>query len=454
MILRPYQTSGVAELRSRFEAGIKRLCYVAPCGAGKTVVMDYMASEAAQRKYRVLFMVHRQELIDQAHATLTARHGIIAPGYPATDDLVQIGSIQTLARRLDHIMPPDFIIPDECHHAMAATWRKVLDKYPNAWVVGLTATPARLGGQGLGEVFEELVLGPEAKWLIENDFLAPYKYYAPPMVADMTGVKTERGDYDQSETAVRVDKPAVIGDAISHYVKYASGKLAIVYCASVAHSKNTVDAFNAQGIRAKHIDGTTPKESRKQIIEEFRQGRITVLCNVDLISEGFDCPGAEVSILLRPTQSLTLFIQQAMRCMRPGEGKTAIILDHVGNVFRHGMPCDHREWSLTGTVKRRKSEAALITVRQCPMCYRALPGGVQACECGYQFPVESRVLAVKEGDLQELTAVEKFHKKLEVWQAKTYQDFLQIARERGYKDSWAYCQMKLREGRNKKKVKE
>ncbi|MBP2656231.1 MAG: type restriction enzyme, res subunit [Firmicutes bacterium] len=450
MNLRDYQLQGINDIRAQFAQGIRRVCYVGPCGMGKTILVVYMASEAARKKNRTIFLVHRQELIRQTAKTfqdIGVTFGVISPGKQQTNDLIQIASVQTLARRLERIPKPDLIIADEFHHSVARTWLNIFNHWPEAYVVGLTATPARLGGQGLKEVSDVLILGPTAKELIQQGHLAPYIYYAPPQVADLSGIKIKMGDYDIGETVQRVNKPAVIGDALDHYRRLANGKRAIAYCASREHSRNTAAAFTAAGIPAKHVDGETRQAEREQAIEDFRTGRLQVLTNVDLFGEGLDVPGMEAVILLRPTQSLTLFIQQAMRPMRPDKKnpfKCAIILDHVGNAFRHGLPDDDREWKLEGIKKHRRSEPSTVSIKVCPNCY-SVSKPADRCEyCGFEYPIETRELEEKPGELKELTAVERKAKRQEVGRARTLDELKQIAAERGYKPQWVRIQAKLK----------
>jgi len=444
--LRKYQDKGVKEISAEFN-NTRKICYVAPCGAGKTLVMAYMVQTVTNRSKRTIFLVRRRELITQASRTLT-EYGIPHGINGDTNDLIQVASIQTVARRLDKLKKPDLVILDECHHATASTWKKCLEYWQDAYVVGLTATPARLNGQGLGDVFEGMVMGPTAQELIQQGHLTPYKYYAPPQVADFEGVKITMGDFDGQEIEVRVNKPKVIGDTISHYTKLASGKQAIVYCASVAHSQNTAAAFCGAGINAKHIDGTTPASERDKAIEDFRQGRITVLCNMDLIGEGFDVPTMEV---VRPTQSLTLFIQQSMRGMRPDKNnyfKTAIILDHVGNVFRHGLPDAPREWSLEGVSKSKKAEGGTVGVRQCLGCYLCHSPAPVCPYCGYEYNLTPRQLAQEAGELKEYDAkIEEEKKKkarMTVGICRTQFQLTEIAVKRGYANGWVVTQCKLK----------
>lgn len=431
----------MADIRAAFAAGRRRICYQAPPGAGKRIMMVYMATEAAKRNNATYFLLHRQELVDQTAETLEEYHadfGLITAGARIKDRAIQVASVQTLSRRIDKIPAPALIIPDECHHAVATTWRHVFDAWPDAYLVGLTATPQRLGGQGLGDVFDELIIGPTARELIQQGHLAPYRYYAPPQVADLAGVKIKMGDYDGVEIAARMDKPQIIGDAITHYARLAAGKRAIVYCASIAHSKNTAAAFNAVGVHAQHIDGETVPGVRRQAIENFKTGRLQIITNVDLIGEGLDVPGMEAVILLRPTASLTLFVQQSMRPMRPDKAnpfKTAIILDHVGNALTHGLPDDDREWSLDG-IKRRARGAAGVSIRQCPRCYSVHAPADKCPYCGFEYQPEPREVKQKAGELVELTAVEKKARRMQVGMCRTIEDVVAVAVNRGYAKGW------------------
>lgn len=451
MQLRDYQERGINDIRAQFVQGKSRVCFVAPCGAGKTLVMAYMAEKAAERKMRTLFLVHRRELIEQAIETfriMNLRFGVIAPGYSTDSEYIQIGSVQTVARRIGGLPEQDLIILDECHHATASTWLSILRFFSKAKVVGLTATPARLSGEGLGSVFDALVIGPRAKDLIKRGYLAPYKYYAPPITADLDNVKTVRGDYDSTEISLRMDRPKIIGDAIAHYKQLAMGTQAIAYCAGRKHSINTAEMFKLAGIHAVHVDAKTPAADRKQAMQDFRDKKITVLCNCDLFGEGVDVPGMETVILLRPTKSLTLYIQQSMRGMRPDKSnpkKQAIILDHVGNVMRHGLPDADRDWSLEGKKKTsRKSQAAEVAIKVCNNCFSAHDPAPICPYCGYQYPIENRDIKQHQGSLKEYTEVEKKERRTEVGRSTTLEDLQRIAEERGYKAGWVYVQAKLK----------
>ena len=436
MDLRAYQTQGIDEIRASFAQGIRRVCYVAPCGAGKGTMVAWMANTAADKNNQVLFLIHRRELLDQIREDIGREHPLI--------------TLKTVQSCRD-VPEPRLIISDEFHHGTAATWRRIFDRFPQANVVGLTATPARMGGQGLSEICDRLILGPTAAELIAQGYLAPYKYFAPPMPVDFEDIKIRCGDYDQREISIRIDKPHITGKAIEHYQQLAAGKQAIIYCASLEHSRNTVAAFRAVGISAKHVDGETPAEIRKQAIEDFKAGKLTVLSNVQLFGEGLNLPGVEVVILLRPTQSLTLNLQQSMRSMRPGPGKTAIIIDAVGNVYRHGLPSDNRTWSLDG-IKRRKPQAGGVGVRTCTNCFMCYSPAPACPYCGHVKEMTARMLAEESGTLAEYDAEQAAQAakqaRMEVGRARTMADLQQIAKERSYNPGWVWNMARAKGIRN------
>lgn len=433
--LRGYQEAMLEAARGSYRAGNKRPCLVAPCGAGKTVIVAEMARLSTHMGNRVLFIAHRRELIEQTENTFR-RAGVDMT-------LCTVGMIQTACRHLSDITPPDLIIVDENHHAKAASYRKVLDAFPRAKVIGVTATPVRLDGSGLGDVNDDLVQGVSAKWLIEHGFLAPYKYFAP-TVADLSGVKINRGEFDAKQAEGILIQRAIFGDVIAHYRKLADGCKAICYCTTLEHSRQTAAAFSAAGIPAAHIDGDTDKAERAEIVQAFRDGKVQVLCNVDLISEGFDVPDCSCAILLRPTHSLTLYIQQSMRCMRYMPDKTAVIIDHVGNYARHGMPDDDREWKLDAQKKKRGQQKNTVFVKQCDECYAVMPSTATECpECGYVFPqMERSIEEIKEARLEE---VKGFTLNLITpADCRSYEELRAYGKNKGYKPGWAYLQAKQR----------
>ncbi|OLS02247.1 DEAD/DEAH box helicase [Tissierella creatinophila] len=439
MELRPYQINLLNKTRKAYLQGFKSPCIVAPCGAGKTVIMSDMAKKATEKGNRVLFLVHRKELKDQTLNTLK--------WWGADMDYIEVGMVQTIVRRLEKTIKPNLIITDENHHALAKSYRQIYDYFPNAKLVGFTATPIRLNGGGLGDVNDVLVEGPTVDELIEWGNLAPFKYYAPKLV-DTDNLRIRAGDYVKKDIEDLFTNK-IYGDVVAHYNKLSKGKKAIVYCSGIKQSKEVAKVFNENNIPAKHIDGNTKKEERDKVIQDFRDGKILVLSNVDLVSEGFDIPDCNTTILLRPTKSLGLYIQQSMRSMRYKEGKTAIIIDHVGNVNRFGLPNLDRKWSLETKPGSNETEPAENPVKQCPECYSTLLSNYVFCECGYEFKVEEKeVEIIEDAELEEVTESFVINTKgLEFEspdECKSMKDLSEYAKARNYKQGWVYFQSKSR----------
>lgn len=454
--LRQYQTDIIDQTRNLMRKGVRSVLIQSPTGSGKTLLTAHMLKTAAQKGMSAFFIVHRRELVKQsiqAFAEVSLNHGVIANGWTEQRHLpIQIASIQTLVRRYKRFRKPSLVIYDECQHNSSSTWSRIYNEYGGAFHIGLTATPQRLDGQGLGRWFSAMVNGPAVPWLIDNKFLVPYKIYAPSNL-DMSGVHTRMGDFDKKETASLVDKPTITGDVIKHYKKLCAGKRAVVFCVSIKHSQHVVEQFNKNGIKAVHVDGETKKEERDASIEEFRNGSIKVLSNVDLFGEGFDLPSLEVSILLRPTKSLSLYLQQVGRSLRPSHGKThAYILDHAGNCERHGLPCDDREWSLEGSKGGKRGAVQEVKVRRCPKCFACLKLGGGVCVyCGWKFEVDSREVKQVDGDLVEIDpAVLRRKRMKEQGRADTLEDLVKIGRARGYKKPYGWASIIMRSRRAKR----
>ena len=444
MPLRAYQADLVNKVGIAWRKGRKAPCIVLPCGGGKSVIVAEMAKKATLNRKQVLFIVHRKELCDQIDKTF--RWWGVDMRY------CKIMMVQTACRKLDKLPVPSLIITDENHHSKATSYKKIYNYFSASYRVGVTATPVRLDGSGLKDVNDELIVGVSAKWLIENNCLAPYDYYAPD-IADISDIKVRNGEYDvKSAESVMIERK-VFGDVISYYKKYADGLQAVCYCTTVKHSKQMAEKFSESGIEAVHIDGKTPKNERDRIIENFRRGAIDILCNVDLISEGFDVPDCNCVIMLRPTKSLTLYIQQSMRCMRYREDKRAVILDHVGNYARFGMPDDDREWSLEGRKKSEKiipdeeEEERFYTCKNCYSVFPLIQNGIKAeiCpQCGE--PVAKKVRKEIQSDTKtEIQKIEGFRINLKTPDdCKNYKELLDYAKSHGYKTGWAYYQARNR----------
>lgn len=455
MNLRPYQTEAIDKMRSLMKEGCRSILYQGATGSGKTLLTAHMLHTAAKKGMRSWFVVHRKELIDQSVRAFKLeglQYGIIAAGYGRDrSKLVQIASIGTLVRRLAEYRAPSLIVWDECHHIAAKSWRDTYSAFPRAYHVGLTATPQRLDGQGLGQYFQTLISGPSVSWLIENGFLSKYRLYAPATV-DLSQVHRRMGDYAKDELNKAMDKPKITGSAVEHYKKYAAGKRAIVFAVSIEHSKHIVEEFRKAGYNAEHVDGETPAEERSRIVERFREGNIQILSNVELFGEGFDIPAVEVAILLRPTESLGLYLQQCGRSLRPFDGKqTAILLDHVGNVGRFGLPDQDREWSLEGRDKSKGDGEA--PVRICPVCFGAQRPVPRCIFCGAPFPLKPREIQTVSGDLKEIDSAQQLALKLrwkrEQGQSKGFHELVELGKSRGYKRPHAWAAMVMKGRREK-----
>ena len=433
MELRDYQEDLVRGVAAAWREGYKAPCIVLGCGGGKSCIVAEIARKTTLRGKQVLFLVHRRELVDQIARTFIK--------WGVDMRCCDIMMVQTASRRIKKLKKPTLIITDENHHSPAKSYMNIYAAFPDVYRVGVTATPTRLNGDGLCDTNDKLIIGPETKWLIDNSFLAPYDYFAP-SVADLTGLHIKMGEYVTSDIERAMIKKAVFGDVIKYYRQLADGKKAICYCSSVKHSEAQAEAFRQAGIPAAHIDGETPSGERANIINAFRSGEIRILCNVDLISEGFDVPDCECAILLRPTQSLTLYIQQSMRCMRYRPGKRAVIIDHVGNYARFGMPDDHREWTLEKRDKKAaKKQQNVVDVTMCPDCFYAFippsSGRIVCPRCGYMFAKKDRKIETDEST--QLTKIEGFRLHYDDWHdCQTYSDLIDYAKRHNYKPGWAY----------------
>lgn len=428
--LRAYQIDLLNKTRQAYREGKKRPCIVLPCGGGKSCLVAEMAKQATRKGNYVQFLVHRKELCGQIERTFI--------NWGVDMFYCRVDMVQTVSRKTDKIPPPSLIITDENHHCLASTYLKIYKAFPDARCVGVTATPVRLNGSGLGDVNDALIEGVTAKWLIANQYLAPYDYYSP-SVADLTGLTARAGEFDALEIEKRLSSPAIYGDVTGYYRQLAEGKKAVCYCATLEHSKTMARQFAEAGIPAAHVDGTTSKGERERIIEGFRQGGIQILCNVDLISEGFDVPDCGAVILLRPTKSLTLYIQQAMRCMRYQPGKRAVIIDHVGNYARFGLPDQDREWSLE-PVQQRKKTTDEIRVQQCPHCWATLENTVRVCpKCGFVFRQEEKQEEIKVMEAAKLERITNFTiRAASPAQCRNMEELREFAKQRGYKPGYAY----------------
>lgn len=393
----------------------------------KSVIQGTISANATSKGNRVLFLVHRKELCEQIKATFEA--------CGVDFSLCDVSMVQTVSRRLESIVEPAIIITDEAHHSTANTYKKIYDRFPDAIRLGFTATPIRLNQGGLGEVYEKLLTSVSTQWLIQNHFLSPYKYYSVKL-ADTSKLHVKRGEYDAQEVEVLMNSKEIYGETVKQWERIAKDKKTIVYCSSVKTSKRTADEFCEAGYISYSLDGNTPQNVRESVMKRFREGEIKILCNCDLFGEGLDVPDCECVILLRPTQSLSLYIQQSMRSMRYKEGKMAIIIDHVGNCYQHGLPDDNREWSLLPKKKQQNE----VKIRECKNCFAVYPPTKDECPyCGYVAKKEIRKTEKKvvEIDLQEVKRQDDIRNtKLADADLKTWDEIVEFQKLHKYKFAW------------------
>jgi DNA repair protein RadD len=451
--LRTYQTDGVGHIRHAFKTGASAPLYVLPTGGGKTVLFSYIAANASARGKIVWILVHRIELIRQTSRKLHEAgilHGIVNPRYkPNYNHPLQVASVQSIGRRMDAMRhKPDLIIVDEAHHANANTWAKIIHANPQAKILGVTATPCRTDQSGLGVTsggfFDSLIIGPQIYELIRDGYLSKPVVYAPGQAIDLSGVRSRAGDYASDDLAALMDKPTITGDAVKHYTRLCPGQPAIVFCVSVAHAQHVAAQFRDAGYRFHAVDGTMDDNDRARILDGLGNGTVDGVTSCELVSEGTDIPAVACAILLRPTMSMGMYLQQVGRALRPAPGKPhAVILDHVGNVMRHGLPDEHREWSLDAPPKksRKGKDEPRVNIRQCPACYAVHEPAPVCPICQHEYAIEGREVEQIDGELREVTEADKVliakSRHREQALARSLDDLKELARKRGYKPGWA-----------------
>ena len=442
-MLRDYQQDLLDKVFMHLSVGYRRPLVVAPCGAGKS----YIFAELIKRtRGEALILTHRQELKTQ-HEELLKKLAVTN---------ARVAMILTEANRLGEYPTPTLIVTDEAHLSRSNSWMKVIDYY-DTYTVGFTATPVRLDGKPLGDIFDTLIESVDVKWLIENKRLAPYEYYAPTLV-DTSGLRTVAGDYVASDLERLMNERAIYGNVIDSYNRFAPGERTICYCVSVEHARVTAEAFVESGISAEFLSAGTPTKRRREILDDFRNGDFRVLCNVGIISEGVSIDEVSCCILLRPTESVALGIQQMMRCMRYLPGKTAKIIDCVGNYTRVGLPDDEREWSLEKPIRKRglTDRNGNFYIRSCPECYMTFQTAPKCPFCGTEYPLHPREIQAKqEIELQRISEEEaarlneaKKKSRIEQGRATSFEELIKLGKQRGYKNPAFWAAQVIR-GRNR-----
>ena len=375
--LRPYQRAALDAVAAKFTAGIRRLILVSPVGSGKSTMAAHavLAEPGA-----VLLLAHRDELVQQISERLELHgieHGLIVAGKDPDYQRVMVASLPTLRNR--EAPQPDLVIVDECQHGASDSWKAELDLYPQARILGLTATPYRLDKRGLADVFDDVVISATVRELIDLSHLCDvegFAYQAP----DLTGVRMVGGDYDEGALALEYQKSQVIGDVLGRWREHCSGMQSILFAPNIVTSQMYAATFRTAGIEAKHIDGATPFNERRSIIQGVRTGRIQLICNVMVLGEGFDVPELKCLIQCRPTKSKSLWMQMAGRVMRPkADGARAWIQDHADCIKEHGLPTDEQDYTLRQTAPPRPKP-----LHVCEKCFRAYSSELDECPtCGY-----------------------------------------------------------------------
>jgi DNA repair protein RadD len=462
--LRPYQGDVIAECDQIIDTGKRRVILVAPTGAGKTVIGSAIIEDRRAAGQSVLVLAHTREIIKHTSEKLFASdiaHGIIQAGFmPRPDEKVQVASIQTLwarairAKRME-LPPADLLIIDEAHHCPANTYRKIIDAYPQAVLIGLTATPCRGDGRGLGGIFDAIVECPQVAELIRQKYLVRTHVFAP-AEPDLTGVETRIGDYVETQLADRMDRANLIGDIVTHWHKYGERRKTACFAVNVPHSIHIRDEFIRSGVRAEHVDGTMPKADRDAALARLASGATELVTNCMVLTEGWDLPEVSCCILARPTRKMGLYRQMVGRVLRPAPGKAnAIVLDHSGAVFRHGFVEDPVDWILDPD---RRAESPRHAARlhsgyssrliDCSQCGAIRMAGEPCQRCGFLPQRAPKPVVFRDGDLAHVD------RNLRTAQAISNPDehirwhamLAHIAGERGYKSGWVSHKFKERFG--------
>lgn len=409
--LRDYQSRAVRDVLQALDSGKNRVMLVAPTGAGKTVMAAALVQEFVSRRLRVLFLAHRIELIEQAIARLGVPCGAIVAGsrLDVSTMPVVVASLQTLVRR--EIPNVDVIVVDEAHHSSAASYRRVFAALPSAKIVGLTATPTRLDGRGLADIYEMMIEAASMSSLILSGALVKPRVFSHPAQPDLSSVKITAGDFNEKQLDQACNRADLRGDVVAHWVSRARDLPTVCFAVSVAHSQALIDDFGRAGVTAVHVDGSMRRDERERSLAAIRSGEATVLCNVGIVTEGWDMPQLRACILARPTASVSLLMQMWGRVMRPAPGKIdALVLDHAGNVLRHSMLPHHDvDWrghfSGEKKSKRKKSASAVKPLSSCPQCYAITVAHAERChECGFTFERAPRTIEVDAStELEEVT---------------------------------------------------
>ena len=435
-MLRDYQLNIYNDIRDALMHKLNP-CAVLPCRSGKSYIIAEICEGAHKKGKNVLILAHRRLLLRQ-HAKIIKN--------------ARLESVFTEVNHLGEHGPVDLIIIDEAHISAAQSYIKVCEYYDCPRIL-FTATAKRLDNKPLS-LCDVILNGVSADYLINRGLIAPYDLYAPKLNVDLSKVSMSGSDFNNEELGETMCDKKIYGDIIKYYKQLADGKQAIAYCVNIKHSKSICELFNNNGISAKHIDASTSENERDKVIREFREKKFTILCNCNLISEGITLPECDCCLLLRPTQSETLYIQQSCRCLTPLPNKRSIIIDFVGNCYAHGMPTEQRIYTLKSSKIRNASREPDLIVRQCKKCLRVYAGNNPVCPyCGYNNgKTKKQIEADEKAELERITEIKRKQARQEVGMARTEAELIDIARRRGYKNPkyWADTILTARQNKLKK----
>ena len=456
-LLRDYQKQAINNIREKFSKGKKKVLLVAPTGSGKTVIASSMLEQAQQRGNFGLFVAHRRELVMQCSKKLAdfeIKHGVIMAsksGNAFAD--IQVVSIQTFTSRVDNedfVKPnANFIIIDEAHRSTSSSFKKLIAEYPDAFVIGLTATPCRADGKGLGNIYQELIECGNIKDLTAQGYLVPTRIVAP-TIPDLQNIRIVAGDYEKKTLDNRMNTPKLVGDIVSHWIRYGESRPTVVFAVSIKHSKYITNIFRQNGIPAGHIDGEMPEIEREQQLEKLNKGEIKVLSNCMVLTEGWDQPKVSCVIIARPTKSYSLYLQMVGRSLRPAPNKKdTLIIDHSGCVYEHGFPDDVPQWELkTSKEKERKKkepqpiEKQPFTCVQCDTVYKPSKEEPACPNCAFIPTKKEQMILIQQGRLVELPKAKPNAED----KTNFYAQLIYYAKQKGYKEGWASYTFKEKYG--------
>lgn len=449
IILRDYQERDLEAVRAAFRQGHRSVLLVQPTGAGKGTLASFIVASAAARGRRILFLVQRRTLVHDMSGRLDRLgidHGVIMGTDPRRrpELPVHIASIDTIRRR-DRPPEADLLIIDEAHSCVSPSWRTVVDQYPAARILGLTATPVRLDGRGLGEMFDCMVEGPSVADLISRGWLVPSRTFAPGK-PNLSGVKSTAGDFNQRQLAEVCDRKNLVGDIVAHWRRLASNRKTASFGVDQKHARHIAEQFRMAGVECAYVDAETPDDERDRTWRDLDFGRLPLVSSVGVISYGWDHPIVSAVILARPTESVGLHLQQVGRGCRPAPGKRdLLVLDHAGNTHRNGFYEEPREWSLEGQVVREPAVGdVVVSITTCRRCFGTFRACVDVCPyCGAAVQRQVRRITVEPGELEEIRTRQKVEA-IENWRGRVtdeekrakYREFQAIAAARGYKANW------------------